>query len=282
MASAASALDTLRLVAARHRAALEETYLLEDDKALQVALRIRTQRLTVAANATHFYVGLPSPKVAIRVGIGRADTPESAELVGAVGTVPLYLDDPGWEAARPLVDLIWSTTLEAHTTDTPERRAGFQADLERQVAEIADGAVQELYRQEMRRRMWALLRPESPARRRQGKWTPGRRNSRDTGHASTAQMSGPLPSPSPGRNIHFLLATDKAGRGNREIVREVLLRAQGREVVRKLWQVDLENLLHAVEITEAKIAEGFNGQSLARAVDRPRKFFSVKVADDFF
>jgi|GEM_PF-5379320 len=104
MASAASALDTLRLVAARHRAALEETYLLEDDKALQVALRIRTQRLTVAANATHFYVGLPSPKVAIRVGIGRADTPESAELVGAVGTVPLYLDDPGWEAARPLND----------------------------------------------------------------------------------------------------------------------------------------------------------------------------------
>ncbi len=111
------------------------------------------------------------------------------------------------KAARPLVDVIWSTTLETHTTDTPERRAGFQADLERQVAEITDGAVQELYRQEMRRRMWALLRPESPARRRQGKWTPGRRNSRDTGHASTAQMSGPLPSPSPGRNIHFLLAT---------------------------------------------------------------------------
>ena len=110
-------------------------------------------------------------------------------------------------AARPLVDLIWSTTLETHTTDTPERRAGFQAELERQVASIADGAVQELYRHEMRRRMWTLLRPDPPIRRRAGQANAGRRPRRVPGTTSTAQMSGPLPSPSPTRNIQFLLAT---------------------------------------------------------------------------
>ncbi len=109
--------------------------------------------------------------------------------------------------ARPLVDLIWSTTLATHSTDTPERRAGFQADLERQVATITDGAVQELYRQEMRRRMWDLLRPAGQVRRRPGQPKPGRKPWRDQGPASTAQMSGPLPAPSPARNIQFLLAT---------------------------------------------------------------------------
>jgi DNA primase len=110
--------------------------------------------------------------------------------------------------AQPLVDLIWSATLETHPVETPERRAALQAELERQVATIGDGAVQEMYRQEFRQRLWQILRPPAPQRRPD---RGGGRNFRPKPGQNRipqpAQMTGPLPTPTPARSLQLLIAT---------------------------------------------------------------------------
>jgi DNA primase len=110
--------------------------------------------------------------------------------------------------AQPLVDLVWSATLEGRPVDTPERRAALQAELDRQVGMIADASVQELYRQEFRSRLWRLFRPADrgprPARGREGGRGGGRPG--DPRNAPPPLATGPLPMPDPDRSLDLLVA----------------------------------------------------------------------------
>lgn len=109
--------------------------------------------------------------------------------------------------AMPLVDMVWNAALEDHRLDTPERRAAFQAELERQTALIADPVVQDLYRQEFRQRSWRLGRPAGGAGRRtaagsgRGPRRPG------SGAPMPAPATHALPPPSPDHAIRVLVAT---------------------------------------------------------------------------
>jgi DNA primase len=62
-------------------------------------------------------------------------------------------------AAKPLVDVLWESSIAGRALDTPERRAALEADLNRLAAQVADGAVQAQYRRELRDRLWRLFRP---------------------------------------------------------------------------------------------------------------------------
>ncbi|HKA99708.1 MAG TPA: toprim domain-containing protein, partial [Methyloceanibacter sp.] len=88
--------------------------------------------------------------------------------------------------ARPLIDALWQRELKAHPTDTPERRAAFEARLEALLAEIANARVREHYRREVKNRLFALWREQ------------GARRGKPTANApqSTRRM-GPPPIQSP-------------------------------------------------------------------------------------
>jgi DNA primase len=87
--------------------------------------------------------------------------------------------------ARPLIDALWQRELKAHATDTPERRAAFEARLDALLAEIANARVREHYRREVKNRLFALWR-EQGSRRKPGADAP-----------QTARRIGPPPIQSP-------------------------------------------------------------------------------------
>jgi DNA primase len=66
--------------------------------------------------------------------------------------------------ARPLIDVLWQRELRAHPTDTPERRAAFEARLETLLAEIGNARVREHYRREVKNRLFALWREQGSRR----------------------------------------------------------------------------------------------------------------------
>src|SRR4029450_13981097 len=66
--------------------------------------------------------------------------------------------------ARPLIDVLWQRELKAHPTDTPERRAAFEARLDALLAEIANARVREHYRREVKNRLFALWREQGSRR----------------------------------------------------------------------------------------------------------------------
>lgn len=59
-----------------------------------------------------------------------------------------------------LVDMLWEGLLEAHPTDTPERRAGFERAAYETIGRITDAKVKRFYEVEFRDRMSALFRPQ--------------------------------------------------------------------------------------------------------------------------
>ena len=61
-------------------------------------------------------------------------------------------------AASPLVDVLWQRELKLAPTDTPERRAAFEARLHEQIARINNPAVKTHYDKEVRQRLWELWR----------------------------------------------------------------------------------------------------------------------------
>jgi DNA primase len=111
----------------------------------------------------------------------------------------------------PLVDMVWTATLEERQLDTPERRAAFQAELDRQVALIADPAVQEMYRQEFRQRIWRMLRGPAPGRPRGGGGggddRRGRGRSRGGPPMPPTLPAAAMPVPNPDRGLRILVAT---------------------------------------------------------------------------
>ena len=61
-------------------------------------------------------------------------------------------------SARPLVDMLWAYEYTLKTLDTPERRADLEVRLKKRVSVIADGSVQQHYRQIFRDRVWQIFR----------------------------------------------------------------------------------------------------------------------------
>lgn len=81
------------------------------------------------------------------------DDPDS--LIAAQGASAMLEIVAG---AKPLVDVLWAHELTQKPIDTPERRADLEARLRKCVAEIADGGVQEHYKQAFRDRIWQTFR----------------------------------------------------------------------------------------------------------------------------
>ncbi len=62
--------------------------------------------------------------------------------------------------ARPLSDVVWDLDTEGKPTDTPERRAALQRDVLHRVDQIADPAVRDHYRAEMKTRLNKMRQPD--------------------------------------------------------------------------------------------------------------------------
>ncbi|MBZ0129220.1 MAG: DNA primase [Rhodobacteraceae bacterium] len=122
--------------------------------------------------------------------------PDDLLRARGIGAMQALLD-----AARPMVDLLWQKTIEGRVFDSPERRAGLDADLKAALATIRDGSIRGHYAEALRERRAALFAPlRGPDRPFRGGGfrpiipvaaTEGTRNSllaRDTGADSTDQL----------------------------------------------------------------------------------------------
>lgn len=67
------------------------------------------------------------------------------------------------EKTAPMTAVLWQALIEERETDTPERRAALEKDLDRLIFSIADEIVQRHYRDDLKTRMRDALRP--PARK---------------------------------------------------------------------------------------------------------------------
>jgi DNA primase len=63
------------------------------------------------------------------------------------------------KAAAPLSEVVWNQLLGEHPVDTPERRAGFEAQAMAKAGVIADETVRNQYRQLFKNKMYELFRP---------------------------------------------------------------------------------------------------------------------------
>jgi DNA primase len=66
--------------------------------------------------------------------------------------------------ARPLIDVLWLRELKTHAIDTPERRAAFEARLERLLGDIGNARVKDHYRREAKNRLFNLWRGKGTQR----------------------------------------------------------------------------------------------------------------------
>ena len=76
------------------------------------------------------------------------------------------------DAARPLAGMLWARETEAHSFDTPERRAALEARINEVTATIADESVRRYYRQDFNARLSQFFAPARNERREQsgGNW----------------------------------------------------------------------------------------------------------------
>jgi DNA primase len=65
--------------------------------------------------------------------------------------------------ARPLADVVWDLDTEGKPVDTPERRAALQRDVLQRVDQIADPAVRDHYRAEMKSRLNKMRQADGQA-----------------------------------------------------------------------------------------------------------------------
>lgn len=68
------------------------------------------------------------------------------------------------DAAIPLIDLLWTSLRDAADLSSPERRAGFDADLRSALTRIEDASVRGHYQMEIRDRRAALYEAQRPPR----------------------------------------------------------------------------------------------------------------------
>lgn len=82
--------------------------------------------------------------------------------------------------AKPMVDVIWDTTLAGRQLRTPEDRGNFITAIKQRVARIGHEGLRSLYQEEVQKRIGTLLRPPQQEMRREsgsgfaknGKWRP--------------------------------------------------------------------------------------------------------------
>ncbi|MCJ2009958.1 DNA primase [Methylobacterium sp. J-092] len=94
------------------------------------------------------------------------------------------------EAAKPLVEMLWSRAVETGSTDTPERRAGLAKTLRGLVAGIRDETVRGYYRDEIEERLRGLS-PRGATQQR-GAYQPG---GRPNAYVRKPRPGDPPPSP---------------------------------------------------------------------------------------
>lgn len=68
------------------------------------------------------------------------------------------------DAARPLVDMLWTREAEAAPLDTPERRAAFERRLKDALSQIRDEVTRRHYRREIDQRLSQMFAAAAPAR----------------------------------------------------------------------------------------------------------------------
>jgi DNA primase len=112
--------------------------------------------------------------------------PEGSDPDDLVRTKGASALDRCLSAARPLIDVLWQRELKAQPTDTPERRAAFEARLDALLAGIANARVKDHYRREVKNRLFALWRGKGAQR---GKQTPDA--PRSTGRTGPPPISSP-------------------------------------------------------------------------------------------
>jgi DNA primase len=131
--------------------------------------------------------------------------PDSLIRAGGAKAMTEVLDN-----AIPLSEALWRMESEERRTDTPETKAALRAALDARVNTIADPAVKEYYRQDMRRRMAEALTPPSPQKNQQnngfiprnaytpGGWGQGRRPGQPP-RRHVAGLPGIVTAPPPGK-----------------------------------------------------------------------------------
>ncbi|MCJ2033536.1 DNA primase [Methylobacterium sp. J-068] len=97
------------------------------------------------------------------------------------------------DAARPLVEVLWSRATDGAPLDTPERRAGLAKSLREMVASIRDETVRGFYRDEIEGRLRALSPQASQGRR--GPWEPRSGGGQRPAFQRAPRPGDPPPSP---------------------------------------------------------------------------------------
>jgi DNA primase len=128
------------------------------------------------------------------------------------------------QAARPLVDMLWTREVEAGPLDTPERRAAFERRLKEPLGQIKDETTRKHYRREMEERLAQLFASTAPARAERGQGggfqrggTPRRGGGGRNGWQAPSPWAGPLKASSQ------LTRTKIMARGRGEDVREAFI-----------------------------------------------------------
>ena len=62
------------------------------------------------------------------------------------------------DSAVPLAELVWRMDVVGRATDTPERRAALEADIQKRISAIGDDAVRSQYQSMFRDRIWQLFK----------------------------------------------------------------------------------------------------------------------------
>lgn len=131
--------------------------------------------LRAAMRAMERALPLLTPAQSLRIAF-MPEGQDPDELIKASGRGAM---DGVLKQAKPMVDVIWDSTLAGRTLRTPEDRGNFISTVKQRVSRIAHEGLRQLYLQDIQSRIDALLRPpprdlRAPATTyiKGGKWRP--------------------------------------------------------------------------------------------------------------
>jgi len=162
--------------------------------------------LRAAQRAARLALPMLRPGYSLRFAfLPKGEDPDS--LIAAQGPAAMrgLLDK-----AEPLCEVLWRVETEGKVFDSPERRAGLERTLADVVSQIGDGKVADYYREDFKRRVFALFAPPPrPVRTGAG-----------TGPGKTSFLKGkqpPAPSTSQLRNSLLVVSREAGARHMREL-----------------------------------------------------------------
>jgi DNA primase len=127
------------------------------------------------------------------------DDPDTLVQREGKGAIEQKIDE-----AEPLVNMLWRELSEGVSTDTPERRAGFEKKIFVRLADIQDESVKKLYQSEFRNRIWQQFKPQ-----RRGDRYQGGRNSWSGKNRFAPASTGLLGKTALGRGTGKIAVTDR-------------------------------------------------------------------------